>query len=161
MTGINSLFKDVMARFPTGVTVITTKFANKQFGLTANSFTSVSLDPPLILFCIAKFSGSYDAFMQTSSFAVNLLTQDQEQIAKHFASKILDKFENISYITSAKNNIILSNSLGYLELKKYATHDAGDHSIIIGEVINGKIDKNAIPLQYLDRNFSSATKFHF
>ncbi len=161
MSEINSLFKDVMARFPTGVTVITTIFEKKKFGLTANSFTSVSLEPPLILFCISKSSGSYEAFMQTTDFAVNLLTKDQAEAAKHFASKILDKFENIDYSISKQNNILLNNSLGYLELKKHATHEAGDHSIIVGEVITGKIDKNIEPLQYLDRKFSSATKLHF
>ena len=151
-----SLFKDIVSRFPTGVTIITTKINDILFGFTANSFASVSLNPPLILFCISKSSGSYEAFMTTESFAVNFLKNDQEKIAKHFASRIFNKFEKIEYEITEQDNVALKESLGYIELNKYAVYDGGDHSIIVGEVMGGEIDKHSLPLQYLDRNFATA-----
>lgn len=153
-------FKDIVSRFPTGVTIITCSFKGKLYGFTANSFASVSLDPPLILFCIAKSSGSYEAFMNAEHFAVNFLASNQEDIAKHFASRAVDKFADIDFTINPSGLPLLNESLGYIENSKYDIHDAGDHSIILGKVIAGEIDKVAPALTYHDRKFGSNPNAH-
>ena len=157
---IEQEFKNIVSRFPTGVTVITCSYKGKLYGFTANSFASVSLDPPLILFCISKTSGSYEAFMNAEYFAVNFLASNQEDIAKHFASRAVDKFADIDFTISPSGVLLLNECLGYIENSKYAIHDAGDHSIILGKVIDGSIVKDLPALTYHDRKFGSIPSAH-
>lgn len=149
----SQLFKDIVSRFPTGVTVVTTSNSGAHFGLTVNSFASVSLDPPLVLFCINKNAGSYKAFMGSEYFTVNFLSNKQENLARHFASKMEDKFTDIAYYMNANNIPTLDGVLGNIEAKKWAIYDGGDHSIIVGRVISGDVDNSCIALKYYDRKF--------
>lgn len=150
-----SQFKNIVSKFPTGIIIMTTNYEEKDFGITINSFTSVSLEPQLILFCIDKMSGSYEAFLKSKSFVANFLTEKQEEIAKLFAIKGIDKFKNISFEKSENQNPILINISAYLELEQYKVFDAGDHDIIIGKVIDGKVLSNENPVCYYNRNFIS------
>jgi flavin reductase (DIM6/NTAB) family NADH-FMN oxidoreductase RutF len=131
-----SELRRVMGHFATGVTVITT-FSNegKIHGLTANAFTSVSLEPPLLLICVDKKAESYPSFEQSGVFTVNILADDQEDISRKFAiTGTPDKFEGISYRLGANKAPILNGSLGYIECKIAAVYEGGDHTIYLGEI---------------------------
>ena len=88
-------FKAAVGKYPTGVTVVSTKYNNKFYGFTANSFTSVSLEPALISFCLSIKAVSFDAFLNTRNFVVNVLSNNQADIAVRFASSVPNKFQNI------------------------------------------------------------------
>lgn len=121
--------------FMTGVTVVTTCEPNGTLrGFTANSFSSVSLDPPLLLVCLAKAAGSCEAFSQAMSFAVNILSESQKAVSGNFASKKPDKFSDVSFTASASGNPLLPSSVAWFDCKRHSIVDAGDHVILIGEV---------------------------
>ncbi|WP_134498200.1 flavin reductase [Microvirga pakistanensis] len=122
-----------LGTFVTGVTVVTTRDRDGQpRGMTANSFTSVSLDPPLLLICIGKSAGSFQAFSTASSFAVNILHEQQTEVSRLFASKAPDKFAGVSYDTVHTGAPILTDCLSWFDCTVHNTVDAGDHLVIIG-----------------------------
>src|SRR5262249_9497515 len=123
----------VMGHFATGVTVITTfRTSGELHGLTANAFTSVSLTPPLLLVCVDKKAESYPCFEESRVFTVNILASDQEDLSRRFAVSGGQKFEGVAYRIGANGAPILNGSLGYIECKVAAVHDAGDHTIYLG-----------------------------
>ena len=136
----------VMGHFATGVTVITTmRKSGEMHGLTANAFTSVSLNPPLVLVCVDKKAESYPCFDESGVFTVNILGADQEDISRRFAVSGGEKFEGISYHSGANNAPIISGTIGYIECKVVASHDGGDHTIYVGEVEQAEtIDKKPL-----------------
>jgi 3-hydroxy-9,10-secoandrosta-1,3,5(10)-triene-9,17-dione monooxygenase reductase component len=123
----------VMGHFATGVTIITTKSKDGvPAGLTANSFTSVSLDPPLVLVAVDKKAESWPYFEESKVFTVNVLNDDQETLSRKFAVSGGDKFQGVAYHTGANGVPILDGALAYLECKLYATYDGGDHTLHLG-----------------------------
>jgi flavin reductase (DIM6/NTAB) family NADH-FMN oxidoreductase RutF len=148
-----TLFKEVMGNYPTGVTVVTT--VNEQgvpLGLTVNSFASVSLDPLLILWSIDKRVSSYEEFIKTDKFAVHVLASDQSDICSLFASKGVDRFGNCEWKLSEHSLPIIAGASGVMQCKMYKTIEAGDHTILIGEVID-IISEKKEPLLYHRRKF--------
>lgn len=146
-------FKDVMGNYPTGVTVVTTTDENGvPLGLTVNSFASVSLDPLLILWSIDKRVSTYDIFTKTDKFAVHVLAGDQADICALFASKGTDRFGNCEWEMSDNNLPILKGAAGVLHCKTFKTVEAGDHMILIGEVVKVENDSKP-PLLYHNRKF--------
>lgn len=134
-------FRNTLGKFATGVTVITTKNEkNDMIGLTANAFSSVSLDPPLILVCIDKKSDSIPAFAKGRPFAVNILTEQQEKECWAFAKKGEDKFKDIRYTLSKDGIPLLDSNLATIECKVDEVFEGGDHIIVTGLV--DKIDRN-------------------
>ena len=144
-------FKQVMGNYPTGVTVVTTIDQNGEpIGLTVNSFASVSLDPLLILWSIDKRGYSYEAFQKAEQFAVNILSEEQGDICQLFSSRVENRFEHCTWDKSVHSLPILGGSLAVLQCRVYERVEAGDHTIIIGEVID--IDNQAKnPLLYHKR----------
>lgn len=125
----------VMGHFATGVTVITTISKDgRAFGLTANAFTSVSLDPPLLLISVDKKAESYACFEQSGVFTVNILSDDQETLSRKFAVSGGNKFEGVAYHTGANGVPILEGTVAYVECKLFATYDGGDHTLYLGEI---------------------------
>ncbi len=121
--------------FLTGVTVITTRDAEgNPRGMTANSFTSVSLDPPLLLVCVGKGASSYPAFAEGQSFAVNLLHEEQKDVSNLFASKSADKFAAIAHDRVHTGAPILSDCLTWFDCTVHQRVEAGDHLVLIGQV---------------------------
>lgn len=140
-------FKRVMSTLATGVTVITTVHNNKQYGFTASSFTSVSLSPLLILFCINVNSFSVKAFTDSRYFAVSILSENQQHLSKHFALPNPDKFIGISYNLGQYSKCpLIEEAICHIECNKFDCYNVGDHSVIIGEVINSKVNNNLNPL---------------
>lgn len=151
MSKDKDLFKQIMGSYPTGVTIVTTTdHEGKPFGLTVNSFASVSLDPLLVLWCIDRKSTSLEAFQQSKGFAVHVLSEDQKELCWAFAGKDPDRFSTVTWSISDNNLPILSGSLGVLECKTVQQIEAGDHIIFIGEILHiEKEDKE--PMLYFRR----------
>ncbi len=128
--------RQTLGCFVTGVTVVTAlDGAGAPRGFTANSFTSVSLEPPLILFCIGKNAGSFDTFRTCGSFAVNILSESQREISNRFAGKVADRFAQIGWQPGQSGAPLLEGALGWLECTTEERIDAGDHVIVVGRVI--------------------------
>lgn len=141
-------FRSALSRFASGVTVVTTKDATeKPFGITVSAFCSVSLDPPLVLICIEKTTGSHHAFEESGRFTVNILASNEPAVSDHFASLIEDKFAGVDHAVDEHGIPILQGSLATLQCKLFKVLDGGDHSIFIGEVEH-VIVRDADPLIY-------------
>lgn len=128
-------YRQCLGKFATGVTVVTcADHLGRPCGITANSFSSVSLEPPLVLWNIAKVSNSLGAYLAARHFAVNVLTLSQRDLAIHFARSDHTLFDNVDYSLSEDGVALLPDTLACLECKTTALHDSGDHYIIVGEV---------------------------
>ena len=144
------VLRNALGCFGTGVTVITSVTDEGELiGLTANSFTSVSLDPPLILFSLDNRSGSMDALKKAGRFAVNVLHIGQQPVGNRFASRIPDKFDGVEWeYRSEGGSPILPGSLASFDCTTWAVHDGGDHQIFIGEVHHAWYEPRRDPLLY-------------
>ena len=121
--------------FPTGVAVITTRTSDGQpAGLTCNSFSSVSLEPPLVLFCVGERAPSLDGFASSQHFAINVLASDQEDIARRFARPASDKFAGLAWRTGIFGAPLLDRCIAHIECKLEHVVPGGDHVIVIGRV---------------------------
>jgi flavin reductase (DIM6/NTAB) family NADH-FMN oxidoreductase RutF len=128
--------------------VVTTKAADgSDQGMTVSAFSSVSLDPPLVLICIEKSASAYDALTGAPGFVVNILSATQEQIARRFSIIDIDRFEGVGYGRSQNGFAVLDDVLGVIECRTVAMHDAGDHTVIVGEVEAARAE-NGTPLLY-------------
>ena len=129
-------FKKALGSFPTGVTVVTTIDKNNNpMGFTANSFTSVSLDPHLILICIDNNSYNIEVFTGSKYFAINILAQAHQYISNTFANKVENRFDNINWSINNTHSPIIKDSVAWFDCLRHKTIKAGDHSIIIGKVL--------------------------
>ena len=141
-------FRNTVGCFATGVTVITTTDSlGKPVGLTANSFTSLSLDPPMVLFCLDRKVASFQAFSEGGEFAVNILSEDQKDISNRFATTGDDKWNDFDFITWEGSSPIIPGSLANLECKAADIFEGGDHIILTGEVIRMSVSDGS-PLLY-------------
>ncbi|MBU3004634.1 alpha/beta fold hydrolase [Paraglaciecola arctica] len=151
--------RDAMGCFATGITVVTTKDpSGMPVGLTANSFTSVSLDPPLVLICLGKNVGSLQAFLKAKVFAVNILHMGQQPVSNLFASKGVDRFNNTDWETWEHDVPIIKHSLASFECIKHSEIEQGDHVIVIGEVVRAKYESRRDPLLYFGGKYR---RLHF
>jgi flavin reductase len=145
-------FRQALGAFATGVTVITTRGEDHLFGMTANAFSSVSLDPPLILVCVISGTTGAEVIERNAMFAVNILGSHQEPISRYFASKDrprgLEAFKEIAHSTAVTGCPIIDGAAGYLDCRLHAAHEAGDHIIFIGEVLALGHDGSAEPLVF-------------
>jgi flavin reductase (DIM6/NTAB) family NADH-FMN oxidoreductase RutF len=128
-------FRDTLASFPTGVTIVTTRTAEGQLvGVTANSFSSVSLDPPLVLFNLARKAHSLTAFTASRHFAISVLASDQGTISNRFAISSADKWNGTEYSIAGNGCPVISGALASFECERHAHFDGGDHVILVGRV---------------------------
>ena len=126
--------RDGLGKFATGVTVVTCAGPAGLCGITANSFSSVSLDPPLVLWNIAKVSRALTTYIDAPYFAINVLAADQEALSVHFAQTDRPSFEAVAHELSDRGVPLLQETLACFECRTHEIHDCGDHHIIIGEV---------------------------
>lgn len=129
--------RDMFALFPTGVAIVTARGLNDDLiASTVSSFSSVSLEPPLVLFSMARASKSFEGWQAAHSFAVNILAEDQRSLSARFASSADDKWSGISSIVCETSGLpLLDGALGFFHCRTWARYDGGDHLIIVGEVI--------------------------
>lgn len=146
-------FKAALARFPSGVTIITTIDTDGQaVGLTATSFASLSLDPPLVLFCLAESANCFAAFQQANGFGVNILAAGQDGLSNKFASRGEDKFLGVQHRPGMLGNPMLEDALATMDCKIVQRHAGGDHVIYIGEVQSADLGDGK-PLVYFQGKY--------
>ena len=151
-------YRRVVGRFATGVTIITTVVDGEHHAMTCNSFTSVSLDPVLVLFCAEKIARFHDPVLSAGSFAVSVLAQGQEDVSRRFAVRgrpLEDQFSGLPHthgpVTGA---VVLDGALAALECRTASTTDAGDHTVVIGEVVGLQVPNPAgDPLLYYEGRY--------
>ncbi|MBP0949517.1 flavin reductase family protein [Pseudomonas alliivorans] len=130
-------YKNVMGSFPSGVTVITTlNDEGEVVGLTASAFSSLSMDPPLVLFCPNYSSDSYATLIKSRRFAIHLLSGSQQEEAYAFARKGKLKAEGIEWTLSELGNPLLNNATAIIECELWREYEGGDHAIMVGEIKN-------------------------
>jgi len=141
-------FRHALGRFASGVTVVTTRAADGHLhGLTVSAFCAVSLEPPLILICIQKTTGSHHAFEESKMFVVNILTESQTHLSNHFASFVEDKFTGIEYDENGAGLPVLKDALVNLECRLVNSYDGGDHTIFVGQIERAHVSDGK-PLAY-------------
>ena len=131
-------FRQVAGQFATGVTVVTTQCEGKPAGITVNAFSSVSLEPPLVLVCIDLISNTLPFIRESGAFAINILTNEQEHLSRCFATASEERFENFchaSFHTAATGSPIIDDVLAFIDTRIVAEYPGGDHVIFLGEVM--------------------------
>jgi 3-hydroxy-9,10-secoandrosta-1,3,5(10)-triene-9,17-dione monooxygenase reductase component len=127
-------FRDVLGMFATGVTVVTSMSGDEPVGMTCQSFSSVSLDPPLVMFCPAKTSRAWPLMRQAGFFCVNFLSANQQEISNGMASKGTEKFQGVGWKPASTGAPLIDGVLGYVDCVIDRVHEAGDHYIVVGRV---------------------------
>ncbi len=128
-------YRRALGAFATGVTVVTTAGSDgRHVGMTASSFTSVSLDPPLVLFCVNRGASSARHFAASTHFAVHVLTADQAHLSRRFAKSRPDKFDGVPVTAGPSGVPLLHGTLARFVCRTFTTYDGGDHIIVLGEV---------------------------
>lgn len=151
-------FRNALGTFTTGVTIITACQADgKLVGVTANSFNSVSLDPPLVLWSLSKSSNSLPAFEAAEYWAVHILSHDQDQLATHFSKPSYDKFAGFDLETGMGGAPLLEGCTTRMQCKTAYRYDGGDHIIMVGEVMHFE-HSDIAPLVYQRGNYAIATR---
>jgi flavin reductase (DIM6/NTAB) family NADH-FMN oxidoreductase RutF len=142
-------FRSVLGRFASGITVVTTRDAQgRDVGMTVSAFASVSLRPPLISVCIDHAASMHHAIAAADRFGVNILASDQEALSRRFAAvESTHRFEGIGYERGESGVVLLDDALGHMECLRIAQHEAGDHTLFIGEVERATA-RDARPLLY-------------
>jgi flavin reductase (DIM6/NTAB) family NADH-FMN oxidoreductase RutF len=144
-----SEFRQALGMFATGVTVVTTRTAEGVLvGLTASSFNSVSLAPPLVLWSLARTSGSMPALGAGSHYAINILAADQQALAEQFAQKATDRWLNVEFTEGASGAPVIAGCAATFECFNRSRYDEGDHVIFVGEVERCAHREGAAPLLY-------------
>ncbi|MEE2820156.1 MAG: flavin reductase family protein [Pseudomonadota bacterium] len=162
MTVSKDLFKQTVGCFPTGVTVTTAYAAGGQVaGMTASAFSSVSLDPLLVLMCPAKDAECYSALAEADYFSIHLLAGDQAPLALQFAKSDLDKTQGLTLDKGPNGSPKIQGCLAYLECRHHALYDGGDHGILIGEVTHIELpDTDREPLVYCKSTLAPLPPVH-
>jgi flavin reductase (DIM6/NTAB) family NADH-FMN oxidoreductase RutF len=145
----SSDFRAALGMFATGVTIVTARTpAGELVGLTANSFNSVSLSPPLVLWSLARAASSLEAFSTGSHYAVHILAADQKDLAQQFASRGVDRWQGVDYQLSASGVPLLSGCAARFECFNRSRYEEGDHVIFVGEVESCTVQPGATPLLF-------------
>jgi flavin reductase (DIM6/NTAB) family NADH-FMN oxidoreductase RutF len=148
-------FRAALSRFPSGVTVVTTRGSDGLLhGITVSAFCSVSLEPPLILVCVEKIASSHAALHESGTFVVNILSENQRDLSEHFASQLDDKFLTVKYHEGIHGLPVLAGGAASLECTLHAAYDGGDHTIFVGSIENVTIN-DVRPLAYLHGDYRS------
>jgi flavin reductase (DIM6/NTAB) family NADH-FMN oxidoreductase RutF/DNA-binding FadR family transcriptional regulator len=145
-------FRDVVGRFATGVTIVTTRHDGRDYGLTASAFSSLSLEPPMLLVCINLASPTGDAIHRSGIFTVSVLAEDQARLAQRFATRHADKFAGVETSRGALGTIMLAGALAYIDCHVAEDVVAGTHRIFIGAVQHA-VGREGAPLAYFRGQF--------
>jgi len=148
-------FKEVLSRYASGVTVVTTCHESKPVGITVTSFTSVSLAPPLVLVCIANHLYTCQAITQSGVFAVNILASNQRDHGNLFAGRLAeqDRFANVGIHYAVTGSPLIAGAVAWLDCQVRHTYAGGDHTIFVGEVVAGDRTQEHAPLLYFNRRW--------
>jgi 3-hydroxy-9,10-secoandrosta-1,3,5(10)-triene-9,17-dione monooxygenase reductase component len=151
-------FRDVLGRFASGVTVVTGTSDGRPVGLTCQSFASVSLDPPLVLFVAARTSRAWPLIQRSGHFCVNVLAAGQASLSNVMASRGADKFAGVSWAPApASGSPVLDGVMGYVDCTIHAVHEAGDHHIVVGRVLDLASTELTEPLLFFRGRYTTTT----
>lgn len=153
-----NLFRQVLGRFATGVTVITVNHHGVKHGMTANAFSSVSLNPPLILISVDKKANMHELLTEGEAFCVNILAEHHQDWSGWWAGKAPkdgDQFANIPHSTKATGSPVLDECVGYIDCKVWARYEGGDHTLFLGEVQEAAVseDQGLRPLLFFSSKY--------
>jgi flavin reductase (DIM6/NTAB) family NADH-FMN oxidoreductase RutF len=152
------LFRAVLGRFASGVTIVTTTDADgKDHGMTVSAFSSLSLDPPLVIVCVAHNASMWPVIQQADVFAINILAADQEALSRRFSSKEDDRFDGVGFTRGNTGVALLDDTLAAVECRVTAIIPQGDHSILVGNVESGTA-RDLQPLLYYRGGYASLTR---
>jgi flavin reductase (DIM6/NTAB) family NADH-FMN oxidoreductase RutF len=154
---LQAALKEVMRIYPQGVTVVTARGAEGPRGVTVSSFTSVSLDPPLVMISISKGSALHDTFAKAAQFAINFLADDQKSVSDRFAGRSgpRERFEGLRYRSGSTGCPIIEGARASIECSSWRVYEGGDHSIIVGEVVVAKALNAKRPLVYYSQQYTT------
>jgi 3-hydroxy-9,10-secoandrosta-1,3,5(10)-triene-9,17-dione monooxygenase reductase component len=141
-------YRTVLGHFATGVVIVSAIDGDEPIGMACNSFTSVSLEPPLVLFCAAKSSTTWPRIQAAGKWAANILDDDGEEICRLFAQKGADRFAHIAYTPGRTGSPILDDALAFVDCETLVEHDAGDHVIVVGRVVELGYQHEGKPLLF-------------
>jgi len=145
-------FRHALGRFPSGVTVVTVRGEagphGSDYGMTVSAFASLSLSPPLVLVCIGDDATIAGAVAKAGHFAVNVLAENQEELARRFAEPDADRFEGAQISRGAHDLALLNGAVATLECAIVARHRGGDHTIVVGEILAASAVEDGRPLIY-------------
>ncbi len=151
--------RHALGHYTTGVTVVTTVTPEGvHTGVTVNSFTSVSLEPPLVLFCLSTRSSLLASFEQAGHFAINVLAKGQQALSNRFARPSANSWEGVNYRTGAHGCALLADALGTFQCARRGTYPGGDHVIVVGEVLCLEIAAPRDPLAFYCGSYGTFTR---
>lgn len=152
-------FRRALGQFPTGVTVVTAlDAAGNPVGVTASSFNSVSLDPPLVLWSVDKAAFSAETFRTAKHFAVNVLAENQVAISNRFASRGEDKFKDVAWTSGLGGCPVFDGVAAHFECRTWAVYEGGDHWILVGEVRDYSYDSACAPLVFAKGGYAVSVR---
>jgi 3-hydroxy-9,10-secoandrosta-1,3,5(10)-triene-9,17-dione monooxygenase reductase component len=128
-------YRTVLGHFATGIALVTAMDGAEPVGMACNSFTSVSLEPPLVLFCAALSSSTWPRIQAAGKWVANILGEDGEEITRLFAQKGADRFAHVAYSTGRTGAPVIDSALAFVDCETIAEHEAGDHVIVVGRVV--------------------------
>jgi flavin reductase (DIM6/NTAB) family NADH-FMN oxidoreductase RutF len=149
------LFRDALGCFPTGVAVVTAAGVDGHFGITVNSFTSVSLDPPLLLWCMDRRSRRHDVFVKAAGFTVSILGTDHKEVSSRLARPGEHSLDDIALIQTELGPPALADSLAIFECEAEKRMEAGDHTILLGRVLRFSCPSASAPLVFFRGKYSA------
>ena len=141
-------YRTVLGHFATGVVLVTAMDGGEPVGMACNSFTSVSLEPPLVLFCAAKSSSTWPRIQAAGTWAANFLDDDGEEICRLFAQKGADRFARLAFTPGRTGSPIVEDALAFVDCETVDEHDAGDHVVVVGRVIELGYQPEGKPLLF-------------
>jgi 3-hydroxy-9,10-secoandrosta-1,3,5(10)-triene-9,17-dione monooxygenase reductase component len=150
-----SEFRTAMGAFATGVAVVLAQHEDRLHGMTVNSLTSVSLDPPLLLVCPRRGSATGTAMKESGAFVVNILDMQQQEIATRFVGNFSNRFDGLDLGRSLQGFPVLAGALAHFDCVVRDVHDGGDHDIVVGEVVSC-VQRNGDPLLFYRGRFGAA-----
>jgi flavin reductase (DIM6/NTAB) family NADH-FMN oxidoreductase RutF len=151
MSESNALFREALSRFGSGVVIAAAYVGERPVGFTASAFSSVSLEPPLVLFCLGKKASAYRDIIAAQAVGISVLAAGQRWIAEQFARHGIDRFDGVSLRRGASAPLV-EGAIAQLECRRHAVHDAGDHAIFVAEVIDSRTTPGR-PLLHYARGF--------
>ena len=160
---LQSGLRHAMRVYPQGVTVATADSPRGPVGITVSSFTSVSLEPPLVLMSIARGSVLHDLFRDAKAYAINFLADDQKSVSDRFAGRdqAKERFEGIRFAAGVTGSPIIAGVRGVIECRAWRVYDGGDHSILVGEVVSAKALNSKRPLVYYSQQYTTTEQVEY
>lgn len=147
-----------MRTFPQAVTIVTAISRGGPFGVTVSAFSSISLDPPLVLVSLIKGTRAHNILTSAEEFAVSVLSSDQSSLSETFAGRSESQkspFDDLPFRKGRNGCMVLESGVGYVECRKSGTHDEGDHTLVMGRVTHVKLNRHAPPLVYYNRHYTT------